>query len=671
MADDVISEAREAFRKAADAEQQNRATALEDIRFALLGEQWPREIAEQRLQEQRPMLTINKLPSFIRQVVNDARLNKPSIRVVPADSAADVRTADVLSGLIRNIEAISNADVAYDTAVEQAVVGGFGYWRIKLDYAYDDGFDLDILIERITNQFSVYGDPNSTAADSSDWDVCFVTDRIPKAEYKRKYGDRATASFDSDAWTSLGTEWIDNDGVIVAEWWRRYEVEREIVLLSDGRIFDAEELENNPDLQVGLELGQIEVKAQRKVKSHRVTQTIISGCDVLEEEKEFPGSFIPIVPVYGLEFFVEGQRYLRGLINHAKDAQQNFNYWRTTAAEVVALAPRVPWIGPARAFAEDARWATANRQSHAYLVYGGDVPPQRQPLDVGPAAGALQEALNASDDIKAIIGMYDASLGARSNETSGKAILARQREGDVATFHFIDNVTRAIRHTGKIIIGLIPKVYSGARIVRVLGEDGTERNVPINQQYATDAQGNQIPPEQAEMLKASGDAAVYMALHDLSVGKYDVVAKSGPSFTTRREEAAAQMTQVIQSFPESAPVIAPELAKNLDWPGADKIAEKFEKMLGGGDQQGQIPPEIQQQIEAGMQELQRLKAENDQLKANQGLEAAKIEIEKLRMAVEAEKIKTEQFEAETERLKLSLEQQRLQQAAALGLPVRP
>jgi hypothetical protein len=185
--DDFLHEARKCFEQMVEAENHNRAEAEDDIRFARLAEQWPDDIRTQRQRDGRPCLTINKLPAFIRQVVNDCRQNKPAIKVHPADSVADVATAKIISGLIRHIEYASNADIAYDTAVECAVTGGFGFLRIGLDYAHDDSFDLDIKIDRVLNPFSVYGDPNSTAADSSDWNKAFIVERLSHEEFEREY----------------------------------------------------------------------------------------------------------------------------------------------------------------------------------------------------------------------------------------------------------------------------------------------------------------------------------------------------------------------------------------------------------------------------------------------------------------------------------------------------
>lgn len=615
--DDIVKSARECYEDCKGAEEHNRITALEDIKFARKGDQWPSDIQAQRIREGRPCLTINKLPVFIRQVVNDSRQNKPSIKVHPADSNADVATADVINGLIRNIEYTSNADVAYDTGIESAVTGGFGYWRVVTEYACDDAFEMDLMIKRVANPFSVYGDPHSTEADSSDWNVAFVVDRLSKAQFERQYKGKATVNWNDDAWNGLmGTDWRTDEDVLVAEYWTREEIDRPIVLLSNGQVWSAEDLQKSPELQTLLSAGAIQIVNERVAKSHKVTQRIMSGLEVLETI-EWPGRYIPIIPVYGDEFDIEGRRYFRSLVHNALDAQRMFNYWRSTSTELVALSPRVPFIGPKGAFSTDIdKWSTINTRSHSFVEYDNNIAPQRQPLDMGTAAGALQEALNASDDIKSIVGLYDASLGARSNETSGRAIMARQREGDISTFHFIDNLARAIRHTGRVLIDLIPHVYSGPRIVRVMGEDGQEETKQINQEY------QQTDPRTGQpMVDETGQ--VVMAMHDLSAGKYDLTVTTGPSFTTRREEAAQAMTELIRAYPPAAPIVGPELAKNLDWPGADEIAKKME-----AQQSGQVPPEVQKQIQEGQQMLQKLQQENQQLKQDQSDKIAKIESDK-------------------------------------------
>ena len=613
--DDLLHEAKAKFTLASDGESDNREAYEEDIRFSRHEEQWPADVLKQREAEGRPCLTISKLNAFSRQVVNDARQNKPSIKVHPADSGADPDTAEVINGLIRNIEYSSNAEVAYDTAVDCAVNGGWGYIRVGLDYAYHDSFDMDLSIERVANPLAVYGDPNSVEADSSDWMDAFVVDRLSKDQFEAAYGKTKTVvDWDDSSWWD--ETWREDNDALVAEWWHRIESEVQVFQFFNKvaggiQTYTKEAIDGAQDIQAAIEAGLLEFRRERVGKTYKVTQRIMSGAEVLKTN-DWLGCYIPIIPVYGDEYNIKGKRYFRSLIHSAKDAQRQFNYWRSTATELVALAPKAPWIGPVGAFDEDSNWQTANRVSHPYLEYKGAVPPTRIPLDSGPAAGALQEALNASDDMKAVIGLYDASLGARSNETSGKAIMARQREGDVSTFHFVDNMSRAIRHTGRVLIDLIPHVYSGERIVRVMGEDGRPSNVQLGKQYP------KVDKKTGQPM-SKPDGSPVLALHDFSAGKYDLTVSTGPSFTTRREEAAYQMTEMMRALPASAPILGKHLAKNLDWPGADEIAEELEEAASG-----QLPPQVQQIIEQGKPEIARLTEENQRLKNDHSLDEAEL-----------------------------------------------
>lgn len=621
MADkDKLSDALEAFKEDDEAWSENRQNALEDIKFARLGEQWDENLKLQREREYRPCLTINKLPAFARQVTNEARQNKPSIQVLPASDEADVETASVKTGLIRNIEAVSAADVAYDTGIEHAVYGGFGFWRVDLDYARDDEFELDIMIRRIANQMTVIPWKGSQEADSSDWARCFIVERIPIPEFKKRYKGAEQSDFDSRDYDKL---WVDDDSVRVAEWWQREEVTRNVVKLQDGSIIDAAKFQENAQL---FQAAGLQVVGERPVKSFKVSQKIITGAEILDE-KEWAGRYIPIIPIYGDEVNVEGTRYFRSLIRDAKDSQKQFNYWRTAATELVALAPKVPFIGPRGAFNTDAdKWNTINRTSHGYVEFDGPTPPMRQPLDAGVAAGSLQEALTASDDMKAIMGIYDSSLGQRSNETSGIAIRRRQHESDVGNFHFQDNQSRAVRHTGRVILDLIPTVYTGDRIIRILGEDNAPQNVPLGK-----------PTNWKGMLKT----------FDLTAGKYDCVVKAGPSYGTRREEAAEQMIATAQAFPPLAPMMVDLLAENLDWPGADKLKERI------AQQQANPPPNPEMMKAQAQSQVEQMKVQAqtqiEQMKAQttaqleQMRSQAEVAKAQAMAAVEAEKEKQRAF----------------------------
>jgi hypothetical protein len=630
---EVLKAALEAFDQASEAESENRKEALDDLRFARLGEQWP-ESAKKSRGENRPMLTINKLPAFIRQVVNDARQNRPAIKVRPVDDGADPATAEVMNGLIRNIEYTSNADVAYDTALENAVDSAWGYLRVNLVYASDDSFEKDLRIERIVNKFRVYGDPRSEAADTSDWNVAFVTDLMKLDDFRREYKGAQPSDWDADGYEALKEPWREGDEIRVAEYWTRDKVDGEIVLLRapDGqeKVVDVEALKR--DMAI-FQAAQWVVAGNRKVKRQKVTQYILSGAEVLEKN-DWAGIYIPISICLGDEVNVEGKRHLRSLIRDAKDPQKMVNYWRTTSTEMVALSPKAPWIGPKGIFDADKRWKTANTENHPYLEYDGKIaaqggPPQRQPF-AGPAAGAIQESLMAGDDMKAILGLYDASLGARSNETSGVAINARQREGDVSTFHFIDNLGRCIRHTGRILIDLIPKVYTAGRMVRILGIDGTPQNVPLGP-----PQPGQQPP--AVMMPSGQPGMPKAGVFDLTAGKYDLTVEAGPSFTTKRQEAAAQITEFVRAFPQVMPLIGDLLVKVLDWPGAEEIAARLKVML---------PPQLQgqnpqlEQAKAQMQQMDQ-QAREAVAQLQQELQACQQQLQKAQSAAEVQKIQNQ------------------------------
>lgn len=657
MADDDIdiADARAEFERCQAADGHNRETGLEDLEFARGGNHWPEAVRKQRLAEGRPVLTINKLPSYLRQVVNDARLNAPSIKISPVDDKADVETAEVIGDLIRMIEVSSDADVAYDTGAENAASCGFGFWRITAEYAYEDSADMDLAIRRIRNPFSVLGDPDSQAADSSDWDVAFVTARLSKRQWEKRWGDKATVDWDNtDAWG--GADWRNDDGVVEAEWWTRELVRHRVLFVGPPRTdalppgtqptaIDKADFEANEDMQAMIAAGALEVWREREAEHYEVVQRYMSGAEILETNT-WPGRYIPIVPVYGDEFDIQGKVYRRSLIHDALDAARRYDYWSTNLTELVALAPRVPFIGPKGMFASDAeRWATINTQSYPYVEYdvvpgtmGG---PQRQPLDMGTAAGSLQQALMATDDIKDIIGLHDASMGARSNEVSGKAIMARQREGDVSTFHFHDNQARAIRHTGRILVDLIPHFYNTRRVLRLRGEDGTERQVTVNASAPklNPETGQPVMEERPDPVTGQAVMAPVMAMHDLTVGRYDVAVSAGPSFTTRRQEAAEQMMEMVRVYPQIAPLIGDLIAKKLDWPGADEIAERLKRMLPpqalGED--GGVPPQLKALVERGQQMIAELTKEVESLKADK--------------SIEARKAATGQFEAETDRMK--------------------
>lgn len=657
MDKDVLAEALDAFRDAEEAESDNRKSWVADMRFAMLGEQWD-ETAKTSRGRNRPMLTMNRMPAFIRQVTNDARQNKPSIKCHPVGDGANKHTSMILNGLIRNIEYTSNADVAYDTALEHAVGGGFGYIRMTSQYASDDAFDQDLMIERVPNPLAIYGDPASMAADSSDWNTCFIVDPHTEAEFKRKWPKAKAIDFGDSGKDERLSSWLSSkESVRVAEYWTRDDVPTTIYKIDIGT--GAHQVVSEKRLREMLaEFPGLKVVGNRETTTKKVTQRIINGAEVLETNA-WAGRYIPIIPVYGGEVVIEGKRTFKSLIRDAKDAQRMFNYWRTTTTELVALAPRAPWVGKLGFANSDARWKSANTENHAYLEYAGDMPPQRQGFE-GPPAGALQEALNAADDMKSIIGMYDASLGARSNETSGRAIVARQREGDTSTFNFVDNLSRAIRHLGRVVIDMIPHVYTTERIIRVIHEDGTNDAVPINQELPPGPMPG-IPQHMQEQQQDQQEHQEGMSrIYDLTAGKYDITCEAGPSFATRRQEAATQMTEFVRAFPAAAPIIGDLIAKNLDWPGADEIAGRLKAMLppqlqGKNPQAQMLQQQMQQMDGAAKQAIAQLQGELQQCQQALQRAQSQVEAEKMSQTIDELKVKIDAYKAITDRLQAGIE----------------
>lgn len=618
----IIADAKKQFELASEVEHDNRVQALDDIRFSALSQMWPEAARLQREKENRPCLTTNKINPIIKQITNDARQNKPAIKVHPADDNSDPLTAQIYNGLIRNIEYTSNADIAYDTALEFAVRGGFGYWMVALEHADDDTFDLDIKIKPVYNPFSVYGDPHSVEADGSDWNVAFVVDQMSRDEFKKKWKGANPVDWEALGYSAGNAPWVQKDEIQVAEYWTRNEVWKTIVQLSDGTILtDAEYAANKDliDMLPGPDGQPLTVKQTRKVMSYKVTQRIITGAEVLETN-DWVGKYIPICPVYGNEINIEGRRYFSGIVRDLKDPQRMYNVARSATVEILMQSPKTPFIGPTGAFnSANQKWQQANTNAYPYIEYDGQIPPQRQPY-AGPPAGLIQETMQAADDIKAVSGLYDASMGAQGNEIAARAILARQKEGDTSTFNYIDNVSRAIRHTGRILIDLVPQVYSGQRMVRILGESGRDPQV--------------VRLGTPETLP-NGDVKIY----DLSAGKYDLTVETGPSFTTRREETANQMIDLIQAFPQIAPYITDLLARALDWPEADEIANRAKALL---------PPAIQGQNPQLQQAQNAINALKVQLQQSQQ-EVTSLKMDKV---LEADKLKIDAYSAETDRLKI-------------------
>lgn len=587
---DAFAKARERYEQAASYWGEWRKAAREDREF-FAGDQWLPADRNNREIQCRPILTINRLPVFARQIIGDARQNKPSIKIYPAEDG-DVEIAEIYEGLIRNIEYVSSAPDAYDTAFESAVICGIGAWRVCTDYVSDDAFEQHILIERIREPLSITIDPNSERADFSDAEWLFYEYDLSKEEFKHKWPDADLSDFaTSDAMPG----WLDRDSVRVAEYWFKERAKKTIYLLGDGSVTD----KMIPGLQV---------IRQRDVESVKVRRATMAGWTFLDEPQDWPGTMFPFAIVTGEEYRIKNKTDYRGIVRNAIDAQRMYNYWRTMETENIALAPKTPFlVADDQIEGLEQEWSNLNTVPMPYVRYNANsqapMPHQIQPPQI-PTAYANASAV-CVDEIKSTTGLFNASLGDGGTESSGRAILARQREGDTATFLWVDNLNRAIRYTGKILVELIPKIYDSERIIRVLGPDASNEQVAINRVVGDGMGGTTI-------------------INDLSFGRYDVIVESGPSFATKRIEALNNMVEIARMNPAIMQVAGDLMVKAMDWEGAEEIAERLKLMLppqilaaekqgDDGEEGPQIPPEIQAQIQQGMQLIEQQKARIDEL----------------------------------------------------------
>ncbi len=646
---DIIETALHRMTMAIAAYSDSREDELDDLRFYAASPdnqfQWPADVLATRGSVQgqtinaRPCLTINKLPQHVRQVTNDQRQNRPSGKVIPADDKADIEVAEIFNGMVRHIEYMSDADVAYDTACENQVAYGEGYIRLLTEYESPNSFDQNIKIGRIRNSFSVYMDPTIQDPCGSDAKWCFVTEDVLLEDFERMFPDAQPVS--SLQAQSVGNEsyapWLSVDTIRIADY---YYVEHEKATLNlyYGNV---SALKGSPEDQQMVQLGMKPIKS-RIVDIKKVKYCKINGFEVLESN-DWAGDWIPVVRVVGNEFEIDGRIHVSGIVRNAKDAQRMYNYWVSQEAEMLALAPKAPFIGYGGQFeGYEQQWKTANTTNWPYLEVnpvvtdgaGGTLPlPQRAQPPMA-SSGLLQAKAGASDDIKSTTGQYDSSLGATSNERSGKAIMARERQTDTGTYHYVDNLARAVRHITRQIINLVPKIYDTQRVARIMGEDGSPDSAKID-------------PTQAEPVKKIVDqnGIEIDKIYNPGVGTYDVMVTTGPSYMTKRQEALESMGQLLQGNPQLWAVAGDLFIKNMDWPGAQEMAKRFAKtidpkLMDDGDKD----PALQ----AAEQQMQAMAKEMEQMHGMLQNVSKSIEMKDIEIKENANLIKA--FDAETKRI---------------------
>lgn len=643
MTSKFIQTALERFDLAQQAETEFRRLAREDLSF-IAGDQWNFQARNNRENSGLPCYTVNKVAEYLRHITNEIRQNKPSIQVDPTGNGAEKDTAEIIAGLIKHIEYDSAADTAYDQASWYAAATGLGYIRLVSEYEDYTTDNQKLVIKTIENPATVFYDPHSKLPDGSDAEWCFIVTDMPSEEYKRKYGDSAVAvAWGTSDWTEMTNtpDWLNETSVRIAEYyWKEYESKTLYTIMREpdfenpqGVTYTSYEKPSDEDLESRKAI----ITKKRPVQVPIIKWCTLNCQEILGETTVWPSEWIPVIPVKGNEFWINGKRELFGSVRNAKDAQRSYNWLVSIQTQMIAQAPLAPFVGFKGQFKDvEAQWRDVNVAPIAYLeVDSEDANGHQQGLptrmNMEPPIQAIAATRNmAGDDIKAIFGTFDASLGDRSNEVSGKAILARTNQSNVSNYHYFDNLTRSITHLGRIMVQAIPTFYDTERVVRIVKEDGTRSQTTIN---TVDKSGK---PK-----------------YDFSIGKYDVVIETGPSYATRRQEAATEMQTLMQAYPQAGPLIADLAAGAMDWPGSTLVAKRLKAAVppqvlaatGENDGEEMEPAakvqQLAQQLDMAMQHLQALNAhaqavetelkiaheENALIKMNKTIDMAKAELD--------------------------------------------
>jgi hypothetical protein len=672
----IIDEARDRFSRAVKLNKTSRTQAIEDTRFALgdsdNGWQWPDEVRKQRQFDKRVCLTVNLTAQHCNQIVNQIRQNRPSCRVLPVDDYADKKTAEILAGLIRNIQTSSAADDAHDVAAEHGIIGGEGFWRIITEYESDSSFNQVIKIKACPNPQLVLIDHDAKELDKSDAEWGFIFEDINKETFKREH-----PGIDPTSWTVDKMGWVNEDTFRQAEYFYCVYVDDKALLLDDGTAILESKLGEGVT-RSGDTLIHVSGQTAHIVKE-RATQRrtwkwckLVGGSDTPVDEKDWPGMYLPIISVVGKELNVNGDIVRKGIVRDLKDPARMVNYSYSETVQTLALQNKVPYMAAAEAIEGfESIWGAANLENRAYLPFnahneaGEPLPiPQRQQPAVMPAA-QVQLLQLSTEEMRGASGQQNSNFGIKSEASSGIGIQRLKQQGEIATFHFPDNLARGLRYEAKVLIDLIQKVYDTKRVVRILGLDGQQQQAVLDPQHPQPYSEQDIGQEDIQKI------------FNPTVGQYDVVIDTGPSFQTQRQEGAAALNELAGRNPALMQIAGDLIMRAQDFPMAEQLADRIKKTLppnlqdakGGAEQQvvelSSQMQQAQQQIMMIQQALQEAQqklqvAESGQAKSQSEIQA------KLQMASMDAQLQHEKSMRDIEeRRQMAIEEQKMREDQAL------
>ncbi len=654
-----LAEALKRYRLGWEKDRDNQRKAYEDLAFLAGDGQWEKQALAEREADSRPILTIDKTSQFARQVTGDIRQLRPAVKIVPVDDAADENVgAKILPGMLRYIEQRSDAKAAYFSAADQMVAGGIGHCRVYTEYAAATTMDQEICVGLIEDGVAVVWDPDACHPTRKDAMWCFVPFDYSRETFKEKWPDASPDELDYHQEDAFH-DWLTVDTVRVTEYWRKVPSTRELAIYPSGEIVDLTDDEDGTK--------RADAQAEQGVKfekrdSFQVERMLVTASSVLEGPDKWPGAHIPIAPFMGEEIKIGRRIERRGVVRPLKDVQRLYNYTVSAEAEVIALQPKAPYKGTRRNFEKyKDQWETANSKNWPYLEFepdpaNGGVAPAREAPPIA-SSGLIELRKSATEDMSGVTGIYPASLGAKSNEVSGRAILARQREGDTGTYHYIEAFGRGVQRIGEVIVDLIPHIYDTARTIRIIGEDGKVDELKINQ----------------EGFDPNGDGVATKVFNDLTVGTYEVAVEMGASFATKREESRDGMQALFQALgPETAQLFLDLFIKSQDWPLSDQIAKRAKFLLPPPIRQaeaaeaGEPPPNIpppQAPPPTPEQQLEQQKMAAEHEMAGEELKVKSQEIALKRDALVAE---LKRIDADLEKARMTHDQTMAGHAAAIA-----
>jgi hypothetical protein len=676
---EFVLKAYERYNRAYEHVQANYNQAIDDLTFLYEDmSHWTADQIANRDRLGQTTLQIDVLQKYTKQVNGEGRRSKVKIKVRPVNSDADIEVANIRAGKIKDIEYMSNAETIYDYARKMVIDCGYGAWRILTRPKQNNPFEQEIYMDRIRNPFTVFFDPEANDINYADAKYAFIMTTMTHDTFKEKYPDNEMYGIDGSFMPmpnfTNNTQWHDKNTVSVIEYFYTETKKKKVVQLMDGRIMEKKEAEEHikqatesydeadtieqqraigenrePKLSDRSQLPAIRAEAEQD--DNKIMWCRMTAGGILEKT-EWAGKYIPIVLARGEVIDIDGRELNFGLIHNAKDAQKSIDYWHSAAAENIALAPKAPYMGTAKMFqGYEKQYARANKENLPFMLYNPDkdapgLRPERSQPPTPPAA-IFSMIMQSEKNVESALGMFKSDVGDQGRELSGVAIQARQLPGDTSTYVFLDNLSQAIAHSGRIINDLIPKIYDTEQDMRLRSDDDSESFAPVNTTVGEALKKISNNPRKyagidQDALRKKAYEGNSMVYNDITSGEYDVVIETGPSFQTQRQEAAEYL-QSLTTASTGTPLFNVMMyfaTKYLDFDGAQELADAVRKTLPQGvlpPKPGEEPPKPppptpQEQM---MMQAQKVKLETDMIERQ-------VQLEKL--VVEAERRRTEQIQ---------------------------